>query len=138
MVIALSLPFRAVDLIVAGQGSDEPAEFDFGDAEGLVLEEIKPKLKKPSLYKVLLLNDDYTPMDFVVGILQGYFLLSHEKSVQIMMNVHQRGKGVCGIYPREVAETKVEQVMCTARDNQHPLQCVMEPDSDDRSDKGEG
>jgi ATP-dependent Clp protease adaptor protein ClpS len=133
VAIALSLPFRAVDLVVAGQGSDEPTEFDFGDAEELVLEEAKPKLKKPSLYKVLLLNDDYTPMDFVVGILQGYFLLSHEKSIQIMMNVHQRGKGVCGIYPREVAETKVEQVMCTARDSQHPLQCVMEPESDEHS-----
>jgi ATP-dependent Clp protease adaptor protein ClpS len=113
------------------QGSDEPTEEDYGDVDGLVLEETKPKLKRPPLYKVLLLNDDYTPMDFVVGILQGYFMLSQEQSVQVMLNVHQRGVGVCGVYPREIAETKVDQVMQAARENQHPLQCVMEPESDD-------
>ena len=94
----------------------------------------RTKTKKPSMYKVLILNDDYTPMDFVVGILQGYFMLSQEESVQVMLNVHQRGLGVCGIYPREVAETKVDQVMQAARENQHPLQCVMEPESDDEEE----
>jgi ATP-dependent Clp protease adaptor protein ClpS len=116
---------------IISQDSDESAEEDYGDVDGLVLEETKPKLKRPPLYKVLLLNDDYTPMDFVVGILQGYFILSQEQSVQVMLNVHQRGVGVCGIYPREIAETKVDQVMQAARENQHPLQCVMEPESDD-------
>ena len=113
------------------QSSDDPSEEDYGDVDGLVLEETEPRLKRPPLYKVLLLNDDYTPMDFVVGILQGYFMLSQEQSVQVMLNVHQRGVGVCGIYPREIAETKVDQVMQAARENQHPLQCVMEPESDD-------
>ena len=123
-----------LDSRIISQSSDDPTEEDHGDVDGLVLEETKPKLKRPPLYKVLLLNDDYTPMNFVVGILQGYFMLSQEESVQVMLNVHQRGLGVCGIYPREVAETKVDQVMQAARENQHPLQCVMEPESDDEEE----
>jgi len=86
----------------------------------------RPKTKRPSLYRVLLLNDDYTPMEFVVLVLQDVFNKSREDAMQIMLHVHQTGVGECGVYPYEVAETKVTRVMDTARKNQHPLQCVME------------
>jgi ATP-dependent Clp protease adaptor protein ClpS len=86
----------------------------------------KPKTQKPSLYRVLLLNDDYTPMEFVVLVLQDVFNKTREEATQIMYHVHQKGVGECGVYPYEVAETKVTRVMDTARKNQHPLQCVME------------
>ena len=86
----------------------------------------RPKTKRPNLYRVLLLNDDYTPMEFVVLVLQDVFNKSREDAVQIMLHVHQKGVGECGVYPYEVAETKVTRVMDTARKNQHPLQCVME------------
>ena len=86
----------------------------------------RPKTKKPSLYRVLLLNDDYTPMEFVVLILQDVFNKTREDAMRIMLHVHTQGVGECGIYPFEVAETKVTRVMDTARKNQHPLQCVME------------
>lgn len=84
------------------------------------------QLKPPPLYKVLILNDDFTPMDFVVGVLQQFFAKNREQATQIMLKVHNEGAGVCGIYPRDVAETKVQQVTNHARENQHPLQCVME------------
>ncbi|MEA3290885.1 MAG: ATP-dependent Clp protease adapter ClpS [Pseudomonadota bacterium] len=93
----------------------------------LVVEEARPKVRKPPMYKVLLLNDDYTPMDFVVQILEQFFRKPYDQAVQIMLNVHQRGVGVCGIYTREIAETKVQQVLDFARSNQHPLQCSLEP-----------
>lgn len=83
-------------------------------------------LKPPPLYKVLLLNDDYTPMDFVVNVLQQFFSKSREQATQIMLKVHNEGAGLCGIYPRDVAETKLQQVTSYAREHQHPLQCVME------------
>jgi ATP-dependent Clp protease adaptor protein ClpS len=86
----------------------------------------RPKTKKPSLYRVLLLNDDYTPMEFVVLILQDVFNKTREDAMRIMLHVHNQGVGECGVYPFEVAETKVTRVMDTARKNQHPLQCVME------------
>lgn len=86
----------------------------------------KPKTKRPSLYRVLLLNDDYTPMEFVVLVLQDVFNKTREDAMRIMLHVHNQGVGECGIYPFEVAETKVTRVMDTARKNQHPLQCVME------------
>src|ERR1700712_1676180 len=86
----------------------------------------RPKTKRPSLYRVLLLNDDYTPMEFVVLVLQDVFYKSREEAMRIMLHVHNQGVGECGIYPFEVAETKVTRVMDTARKNQHPLQCVME------------
>ncbi len=86
----------------------------------------RTKTKRPSLYRVLLLNDDYTPMEFVVLVLQDVFNKSREEALQIMMHVHQKGVGECGVFPYEVAETKVTRVMDTARKNQHPLQCVME------------
>jgi len=86
----------------------------------------RPKTKRPSLYRVLLLNDDYTPMEFVVLVLQEVFNKSRDEAMRIMLHVHNQGVGECGIYPFEVAETKVTRVMDTARKNQHPLQCVME------------
>jgi len=86
------------------------------------------KTKKPAMYKVLLLNDDYTPMEFVVHVLERFFRKAHEDATQIMLHVHQRGVGICGVYPFDVAETKVTQVIEFARRHQHPLQCTMEKD----------
>jgi len=95
---------------------------------GTQIEDSKPKLKKPRLYKVLLLNDDYTPMHFVVHVLQTYFSMSEELAVNIMLSVHQSGSGVCGRFTREIAEMKVRDVLECARHYQHPLQCTMEPE----------
>lgn len=94
--------------------------------EDTVLEAKKSKVKPPPMFKVLLLNDDYTPMDFVVAVLQKFFALSREKATQIMLKVHREGMGVCGVYPKDVAATKVEQVTAFSRKHQHPLQCLME------------
>lgn len=96
------------------------------DRDTGVITKTKPKVKKPSLYRVLLLNDDFTPMEFVVEVLARFFQMDLEKATQVMLHVHQNGVGECGIYTYEVAETKVTQVMDFARQNQHPLQCVME------------
>jgi ATP-dependent Clp protease adaptor protein ClpS len=90
--------------------------------------ETRIKTKKPSLYRVLLLNDDYTPMEFVVYILERFFNRSREQATRIMLHVHQKGVGLCGVYTYEVAETKVQQVLDLARRHEHPLQCVMEKD----------
>jgi ATP-dependent Clp protease adaptor protein ClpS len=92
----------------------------------LDVQESKPKVKRPPLYKVVLLNDDYTPMEFVVHILEKFFRMDREKATQVMLHVHTRGKGVCGVYTRELAETKVAQVVQYAREHEHPLQCDME------------
>lgn len=89
----------------------------------------RPKTKKPSQYKVLLLNDDYTPMEFVVHVLEKFFSLNRPTATRIMLQVHTQGKGVCGIFTHEIAETKVSQVNSYARDNQHPLLCTLELDS---------
>jgi ATP-dependent Clp protease adaptor protein ClpS len=94
--------------------------------DGTVLEAKKAKVKPPPLFKVMLLNDDYTPMEFVVAVLQTFFSLTREEATQVMLKVHREGMGVCGVYPRDVASTKVEQVGSFARKHQHPLQCVME------------
>jgi ATP-dependent Clp protease adaptor protein ClpS len=91
-----------------------------------VLEAKKAKLKLPPMYKVLLLNDDYTPMEFVVLVLQKFFGMTRERATQVMLKVHREGMGICGVYPRDVASTKVQQVAGYARKHQHPLQCVME------------
>ncbi|KYO49371.1 ATP-dependent Clp protease adapter ClpS [Tistrella mobilis] len=88
----------------------------------------KAATRKPSMYKVLLLNDDYTPMEFVIDVLQRFFSKGAEEATRIMLHVHNHGVGVCGVFPFEVAETKVNQVMDYARRNQHPLQCTMEKD----------
>jgi len=110
----------------AGEGdADEPG---VGDGEGQigVATQTRTKSKKPSQYKVLMLNDDYTPMEFVVLVLKRFFRMDMEQATRVMLHVHQRGVGVCGIFPYEVAETKVNQVMDFARENQHPLQCTLE------------
>ncbi|MBK6630623.1 MAG: ATP-dependent Clp protease adapter ClpS [Betaproteobacteria bacterium] len=91
-----------------------------------VLEAERTKTKPPPLFKVLLLNDDYTPMDFVVVVLQNFFGMSREQAMRIMLKVHREGVGVCGVFPRDVAATKVELVTGYAREHQHPLACVME------------
>ncbi len=99
-----------------------------GDEEGKtgLVTKTRPKTKKPNLYKVLLLNDDYTPMEFVVLVLERYFNKGREEATKIMLHVHQKGVGICGVYTYEVAETKVTQVMDFARQNGHPLQCTLE------------
>ena len=94
--------------------------------EGVAVQESRPELKPPPRYKVLLLNDDFTPMEFVVQVLETFFHLNREKATQIMLHVHTRGVGVCGIYAHDVAETKVAQVTDFARRHQHPLMCTME------------
>ncbi|HKX53731.1 MAG TPA: ATP-dependent Clp protease adapter ClpS [Nitrosospira sp.] len=97
-----------------------------GNNGDVVLEAKKSKLKPPPMFKVILLNDDFTPMDFVVTVLQTFFSKNREQATQIMLKVHMDGAGVCGVYPNDVASTKVEQVVAFARQHQHPLQCVME------------
>jgi ATP-dependent Clp protease adaptor protein ClpS len=97
-----------------------------GKSDTGTITKAKPKTKRPSLYRVLLLNDDYTPMEFVVLVLQDVFNKTREEAMRVMLHVHNHGVGECGVYPFEVAETKVTRVMDTARKNQHPLQCVME------------
>ena len=97
-----------------------------GDSGTDIVTDTRPKTKKPSLYKVLLLNDDYTPMEFVVYVLERFFKKSREEATRIMLHVHQKGVGICGVYTFEVAETKVAQVMNFSRQNEHPLQCAME------------
>ncbi len=99
---------------------------DDGDLRGGIVTKTEPKTKKPSLYKVLLLNDDYTPMEFVVFVLERFFNKPPDEATRIMMHVHQKGVGICGVYTYEVAETKVAQVMNFSRQHQHPLQCTME------------
>jgi ATP-dependent Clp protease adaptor protein ClpS len=91
-----------------------------------ILERQEAKTKPPPMFQVLLLNDDFTPMEFVVIVLQKFFGMSREKATQVMLAVHREGRGVCGLYPRDIASTKVEQVCSFSRQHQHPLQCVME------------
>ena len=94
--------------------------------DGLSVEEARPKLKRPPMYKVLLVNDDFTPMDFVIQVLESFFQMGRERATQIMLHVHTRGIGVCGVFTRDIAETKVAQVNDYSRSNQHPLLCTME------------
>ncbi|WP_245615256.1 ATP-dependent Clp protease adapter ClpS [Muricoccus aerilatus] len=101
-----------------GQGGDGPAT-------GVVVK-ARPRTRKPTMYKVLMLNDDYTPMEFVVHVLERFFQKNRDEATKIMLHVHRRGVGVCGVFTYEVAETKVTQVMDLARQNQHPLQCTIE------------
>ncbi|HET7132670.1 MAG TPA: ATP-dependent Clp protease adapter ClpS [Gammaproteobacteria bacterium] len=96
------------------------------DDHGLVTEEAKPRVKRPPLYRVILLNDDYTPMEFVVQVLEKVFSLDRTTATRIMLEVHTKGKGVCGVYTYEIAETKVAQVTGLAQQHQHPLLCTME------------
>jgi len=105
--------------------SDDNKRNDDGNDTGTVVR-TRPKTKKPSMYKVLMLNDDYTPMEFVVHVLERFFGKSREEATRIMLHVHQKGVGVCGVFTYEIAETKVNQVMDFARRHQHPLQCTLE------------
>ncbi|WP_066559687.1 ATP-dependent Clp protease adapter ClpS [Croceicoccus bisphenolivorans] len=107
-------------------GDDEGGNDDSGEGQVGIATRTRAKPKKPSQFKVLMLNDDYTPMEFVVMVLKRFFRMDMEQATQVMLHVHQRGVGVCGIYPYEIAETKVNQVMDFARQNQHPLQCTLE------------
>ena len=116
--------FSVMQKIKMSNGGQEDGGGDNGT--GLIIEETKPVVKKPPLYKVLLLNDDYTPMEFVVILLIRFFNMSQEKAEQIMIHIHTKGVGVCGVFPKEIAETKVHQVMDFANENKHPLQCTME------------
>ena len=100
----------------------ERTEFE----RGLVVEEAEPQVKKPPLYQVILLNDDYTPMEFVVDVLETIFRMDRTSATRVMLEVHTKGKGVCGVFVFEIAETKVAQVMSYARQQQHPLLCTME------------
>ena len=106
---------------VMGDDDDRDAGGETG-----VITKTKPKTQKPPLYKVLLLNDDYTPMEFVVYVLERFFGITHQHAVELMLTVHKRGVAVVGVFSYEIAETKVTQVMDFARQNQHPLQCTME------------
>ncbi len=108
--------------------SDDEGAFDDGD---LALQESKPQLKQPPMYKVVLLNDDYTPMEFVVEILEGFFHMGREQATSVMLSVHTQGKGICGVFTRDIAETKAAQVNQYARDNEHPLMSEIEAVGDD-------
>lgn len=111
-------------------GIPKPKENEAGDIGGLVLEETEEqKLEDPHLYKVLILNDDYTPMEFVVFVIQRVFNKTQDQAFQIMLKIHHEGMGVCGIYSKDVAETKAEQVIQLAHTHEHPLQCISEKDS---------
>ncbi len=103
-------------------GGDE----DFDGDTGTVAQAAKPALKPPSMYKVILLNDDYTPMDFVIDVLMSFFAMDQEKATQIMMAIHTQGRAVCGVYSRDIAETKATQVNQYSRESQHPLLCEVD------------
>lgn len=105
--------------------SDKDKHDDEGDL-GVVTEVARPKLKPPPMYKVVLNNDDYTPMEFVVHVLETFFAMNREKATQIMLHVHTRGKGICGVFTKEIAETKMSQVNDYSKQNEHPLLCTME------------
>jgi ATP-dependent Clp protease adaptor protein ClpS len=118
-----------------GGGAGKPprgpiATDDDAPASGVAVK-TRVRVKKPSMYKVLMLNDDYTPMEFVVHVLKRFFAKSHEEATRIMLHVHRRGVGICGVYTYEVAEAKVNQTMELARRQQHPLQCTIEKDGED-------
>ena len=116
-----------IQRVTMGPEDDAPGRGDgIEEIERGVAVRTRPRTRKPSNYKVLMLNDDYTPMEFVVHVLERFFQKNREEATRIMLHVHRRGVGVCGVYTYEVAETKVTQVMDLARQNQHPLQCTIE------------
>jgi len=125
------LPLRGWHVRASDEDDDGGIGVNDGDGDDLggqvgVATKTRTRTKKPSQYKVLMLNDDYTPMEFVVMVLKRFFRMDLEQATRVMLHVHQKGVGVCGVYPYEVAETKVNQVMDCARENQHPLQCTLE------------
>lgn len=124
--MATRFPLVADQHLLTVIAADEGDSDDGSDSEIGVATKTRTKPKKPSQYKVLLLNDDYTPMEFVVMVLKRFFSMDIEQATRVMLHVHQKGVGVCGIFTYEVAETKVNQVMDFAKQNQHPLQCTLE------------
>ena len=116
----------AEDDDIPDDGNNGDDDHGGGGSETGVVTRTKPKTKKPAMYKVIMLNDDYTPMEFVILVLERFFSKSEEEATQIMLHVHQKGVGVCGVFTYEVAETKVQQVMDLAKQHQHPLQCTLE------------
>lgn len=106
--------------------SERRTDTERGPNFDLAVEEAKPEIKEPPLYRVVLINDDYTPMEFVVNVLESIFSMERTRATQVMLEVHTKGKGVCGVYNFEIAETKVAQVMGLAQQHQHPLLCTME------------
>lgn len=106
--------------------SDKPEKYEQPGGYDLAVEEARPQIKQPPLYRVVLINDDFTPMEFVVEILESVFGMERTRATQVMLEVHTKGKGVCGVYSYEIAETKVAQVMGIAEQHQHPLLCTME------------
>jgi len=106
--------------------SHKQTDNDYDGSHDLAVEEARPKVKQPPLYQVMLINDDFTPMEFVVDILQGIFGMERTRATQVMLEVHTKGRGVCGLFTYEIAETKVAQVMSIAQQHQHPLLCTME------------
>lgn len=115
-----------IEPVLMAAGDDKRSDDFNGDEGASVITRTKTKTKKPNLYRVLILNDDYTPMEFVVHVLERFFQKNRQQATQIMLHVHNHGVGECGVYTYEVAETKVTQVMDFALQNQHPLKCVME------------
>lgn len=111
--------------------SSDDRDSDRGSMGHTVIEEVKPRLKRPPMYKVIMLNDDYTPMEFVVEVLETFFSMNRENATQVMLKVHTEGRAVCGVFSRDVAETKSAQVMRCAREHQHPLVCEIEPGEED-------
>ncbi len=106
--------------------SERPTDIERHEGFDLAVEEARPKVKPPPLYRVLLINDDYTPMEFVVDILESIFGMERTRATQVMLEVHTKGQGICGVFSYEIAETKVAQVMTIAKQHQHPLLCTME------------
>lgn len=129
-------------LTITAAGDDKP---DDGNNDGAgddgqigIATKTRAKPKKPSQFKVLMLNDDYTPMEFVVEALELFFYVNRERATQLMLQVHTKGKAICGVYTRDIAETKAAQVNQFARDNEHPLLCEIEADEDDENGEEEG
>ena len=126
-----ALGARPYGAMMRGMNQHQPPHRDHDHEHepdhGVAVEASRPAVERPPLYQVLLLNDDYTPMDFVVEVLQIFFSLNRERATQVMLHVHTRGRGVCGVFTREVAETKVAQVNDFSTHHQHPLLCTMEP-----------
>ena len=123
-------PTRSASVPPSGPPKAPPVRRDDDGARTGLAVKSRTKVKKPSMYKVLLLNDDYTPMEFVIHVLERLFGKSHEEATRIMLHVHHKGVGICGVYTYEIAETKAGQVMDLARQQQHPLQCTIEKDGD--------
>jgi len=122
--VCSTLNMNVSNYVTCSQDADDDWDHDYDG--GLLLEEERPKLQPPKQYKVLVVNDDYTPMEFVVQVLMMFFGMDDAKATRVMMSVHTKGQGICGIFTHEIAETKVDQVNEYSRMNQHPLLCIME------------